>query len=49
MILAVWAVLMSAVLFVVFMFGRKYERKQFVYVGKKKPTTQDILLGGKND
>lgn len=27
-----------------FIGGRKYERKQFVRVGKKRPTTQDILL-----
>ena len=40
-------VLAVLVLFVVFRWGRVYERKQFVRVGTKKPTTQDILLGGK--
>ena len=47
MILVIWAVLMLVILFVAFMFGRKYERKQFVHIGTKRPTTQDILLGGK--
>lgn len=30
-----------------FIFGRKYERKQFIKVGKRKPSTQDIILGRK--
>lgn len=30
-----------------FLMGRKYERKQFVRIGKKRPTTQDIILGEK--
>ena len=30
-----------------FLMGRKYERKQFVQIGTKRPTTQDIILGGK--
>lgn len=32
-----------------FLMGRKYERKQFVQIGTKRPTTQDILLGGKKN
>lgn len=31
-------------LILAFVSGRKYERKQFVRIGKKRPTTQDILL-----
>lgn len=38
-------VLMIAVF--AFIMGRKYERKQFVRIGTKRQTTQDILLGGK--
>ena len=30
-----------------FFMGRKYERKQFVRIGTKRPTTQDIILGEK--
>lgn len=40
-------VLAVLVLFVVFRWGRVYERKQFVRVGTRKPTTQDVILGGK--
>lgn len=40
-------VLLVLVLAIVFKCGRTYERKQFVRIGTKKPTTQDILLGGK--
>ena len=40
-------VLAVLVLAIVFKCGRTYERKQFVRIGTKKPTTQDILLGGK--
>lgn len=32
-----------------FLMGRTYERKQFVQIGTKRPTTQDILLGGKKN
>ena len=49
MIYTVGAIVVLGVLLIGFLSGRKYERKQFVYIGKKKPTTQDILLGGKND
>lgn len=47
MIYVIWTVIMVAVLAVVFLWGRSYERKQFVHIGKKKPTTQDVILGGK--
>lgn len=40
-------VLLVLVLAVVFKCGRTYERKQFVRIGTKKPTTQDVILGGK--
>lgn len=40
-------VLAVLVLFVVFRWGRVYERKQFVRVGTRKPTTQDVIFGGK--
>lgn len=30
-----------------FLNGKTYARKQFHYVGKKRPTTQDIILGGR--
>lgn len=44
MILLATAVLIGAL---AFLLGRKYERKQFVQIGTKRPTTQDIILGGK--
>ena len=47
MILIVWTLLAVLILAGVFVFGRRYERKQFVKIGTKRPTTQDILLGGK--
>lgn len=47
MIYAVWTLIFVGVLGIVFFMGRKYERKQFVKIGTKRPTTQDILLGGK--
>lgn len=47
MIYAIWTLIFVVVLGIVFFMGRKYERKQFVHIGTKRPTTQDILLGGK--
>ena len=47
MIYAIWTLIFMGVLGIVFFMGRKYERKQFVHIGTKRPTTQDILLGGK--
>lgn len=38
------AILVVLVAVIAFWRGRKYERKQFVKIGKKKPTVQDILL-----
>jgi hypothetical protein len=41
-------ILLAAIVGVLaFLMGRKYERKQFVQIGTKRPTTQDIILGGK--
>ena len=47
MIFVIWTILAVLILAGVFVFGRRYERKQFVHIGTKRPTTQDILLGGK--
>lgn len=47
MILIVWSILAVLILGFVFFMGRKYERKQFVQIGTKRPTTQDIILGDK--
>lgn len=47
MIIIVWTILAVLILVGVFVFGRKYERKQFVRIGTRKPTTQDVILGGK--
>lgn len=47
MILIVWSLLAVLILGIVFLMGRKYERKQFVQIGTKRPTTQDIILGDK--
>lgn len=47
MIYAIWTLIFVGVLGIVFFMGWKYERKQFVHIGTKRPTTQDILLGGK--
>lgn len=44
---AILAVCLVVFLIVSFVSGRRYERKQFVRIGKKRPTTQDVLLGGK--
>lgn len=40
-------ILLALIGVLAFLMGRKYERKQFVQIGTKRPTTQDILLGGK--
>lgn len=42
----IYLILILAVL-VAFIFGRKYERKQFVKIGKKQPTTQEVILRGR--
>lgn len=47
MIYAVWTLIFVGVLAVVFVFGRRWERKQIIFRGVKRPTTQDILLRGK--
>lgn len=38
------SLLVAGLLVVAFICGRKYEKKQFVRVGKKRPTVQDVLL-----
>ena len=47
MIFVIWTILAVLILAGVFVFGRQYERKQFVKIGTKRPTTQDIILGDK--
>lgn len=44
---AIWAVILVVFLIISFVGGRRYERKQFVRIGTRRPTTQDVLLGGK--
>ena len=38
------SLIVAVLLIVAFISGRKYEKKQFVRVGKKRPTVQDVLL-----
>ena len=47
MILIIWTLLAVLILAGVFVFGRRWERKQIIFRGVKRPTTQDILLRGK--
>lgn len=44
MLISVLVGLLVLLLIIAFVSGRKYERKQFVRIGKKRPTVQDILL-----
>lgn len=42
--ISVLVAVLVVLLILAFISGRKYERKQFVRIGKRYPTVQDVML-----